>query len=304
MSFSDLMSSSRGPGVIGMVFALIVLIGFGVLFIFAFDEGLQGGEQTIESFVRDQNKRIERLNVNIAGGGNELLKVPALMKLKKDFLAARKVSMNQQGQIDSLKVGVSSSLERMAKQEREFDDYKNEYRAFARDQAKGRKVEELTARSGEIYKNVTFRKVSAVGIQIRYDAGLKRIPFDDLSDELQDHFQYDPRQKDEAIARELAIRSQHEKAVLASNVAGDEMADVRQEAKHKQEMADVRRAIARKSAEIKSLASQIRRLKMAIPAEREKAISNAPQMERKLSNLTNRMAQLRAETSRLQSGLR
>ena len=45
------MSSARGPGVIGMIMALIVLLGFGVLFMFAFDEDLQGGGQTIEALV-------------------------------------------------------------------------------------------------------------------------------------------------------------------------------------------------------------------------------------------------------------
>jgi hypothetical protein len=40
MSFSDLMQSGRGPGVIGMLLALVVLVGFGLLFMFAFDEGL------------------------------------------------------------------------------------------------------------------------------------------------------------------------------------------------------------------------------------------------------------------------
>jgi hypothetical protein len=34
MSFTDLMSSSRGPGLIGTLMALLVLVGFGTLYLF------------------------------------------------------------------------------------------------------------------------------------------------------------------------------------------------------------------------------------------------------------------------------
>ena len=42
MGFSDLLSSSRGPGVIGVLVALLVLGGFGTLFV-VFDDNMQGG---------------------------------------------------------------------------------------------------------------------------------------------------------------------------------------------------------------------------------------------------------------------
>ena len=74
MSFSDLMSSGRGPGVIGMVMALFVLLGFGLLFTLAFDEGFQGEGITIEAEIANQAKAIngymsqsEAGNLQLAG---------------------------------------------------------------------------------------------------------------------------------------------------------------------------------------------------------------------------------------------
>lgn len=46
MSFSDMMSSGRGPGVIGMILALIVLLGFGVLFMFASRKADRAGNRS------------------------------------------------------------------------------------------------------------------------------------------------------------------------------------------------------------------------------------------------------------------
>ena len=76
MSFSDMMSSGRGPGVIGMVMALIVLLGFGLLFMFAFDEGLQGGSQSIQSVIAQQAKHIIDDQQAITTGRESLAKIP------------------------------------------------------------------------------------------------------------------------------------------------------------------------------------------------------------------------------------
>ena len=59
--FEDIFSSSRGAGVIGALLALLVLVGFGTLFLFVFDKGMQGGDITIESVIRDQDSTITSL---------------------------------------------------------------------------------------------------------------------------------------------------------------------------------------------------------------------------------------------------
>lgn len=51
MGFTDMMSSGRGAGVIGSIMAVVVLGGFVLLFVLVFDEGLQGGGETIESVI-------------------------------------------------------------------------------------------------------------------------------------------------------------------------------------------------------------------------------------------------------------
>lgn len=62
------MESSHGPGVIGMLMALCVLFVFGALLMFAFDEGLQGVGQPIESFIDRQSKEIAEIKASISHG--------------------------------------------------------------------------------------------------------------------------------------------------------------------------------------------------------------------------------------------
>src|SRR6218665_1742967 len=65
MSFGDLLSSGRGPGVIGMFMAIIVLVGFGAISIFVFDAELQGEGVSIESVIRRQSEEIESMQHQI-----------------------------------------------------------------------------------------------------------------------------------------------------------------------------------------------------------------------------------------------
>ena len=71
------MSSGRGPGVIGMVMALIVLLGFGLLFTFAYDEEAQGGDQSIESVIAHQAKAIVGSEAMRDSNRNTLEQAPA-----------------------------------------------------------------------------------------------------------------------------------------------------------------------------------------------------------------------------------
>ena len=81
MGFTDLLSSSRGPGVIGTLLALLVLVGFGTLYLFVFDEGLQGGQKTIEAVIRDQGLEIENHKIQIQNA-RERLERAAVFKAK------------------------------------------------------------------------------------------------------------------------------------------------------------------------------------------------------------------------------
>ena len=122
MNFSDMMQGSRGPGLIGMFLALMVMLGFGLLFIFASDEGLQGGGQTIQAVISQQKKEIESLRQNISSTERTLERGDGLAAIEKELAAVKKVNQGRISNMNSLKMDISSGNEAITAIEKEFED--------------------------------------------------------------------------------------------------------------------------------------------------------------------------------------
>jgi hypothetical protein len=286
-----------------MVMALIVLLGFGLLFMFATDEGFQGGDQSIESVIAHQAKDIEASRSLIENGSKLLGSAPAriskvkeLERLKRGNLALKDNVVTLGKKIESGKVEVISSNDG-------FDAYKDQYRAHVRGKAKGEVMETLQTRSGTIYKNVNIREVTAVGIQIRHEDGQKRIPFEELPEAMTDYYQFDPQQKAAAVAKEQATWNEHEAAVSVANLDSNRRLEeqVAKDAVAAREK--LTRTIAIKISRTDSLSDEIRSLEEAIPKEVHKGISNAPQMREQLANKRSALVALQADIARMQAEL-
>ena len=300
MSFTDMMSSHRGPGVIGMVMGLFVLLGFGVLFVFAFDEGSQGGDLSIESVVRHQAKEIDGYQANIVSGQQNLDQAPAritqareLARLKR---GGRELVENLTKRVDERKAGIA--LQTVA-----FADYKDNYRAYVRGKAKGEKIGKLETLNGFVYNDVVIREVTPVGIQIRHADGHKRIPFEVLPEAMIDRFQFDPKQKDQALAEELASRNLLESAVAVSNSTADQAKAERRSAEAESNKDKTIRAITYKEARIQALEGEIESLKSAIQQEEMKPVSKAPGMRFKVVDNGRAIIELRSQIATLQARL-
>jgi hypothetical protein len=303
MSFTDMMSSSRGPGVIGTVMALIVLVGFGILFLFAFDERLQGGEMTIEAAIAAQEREIDSMRRSIAHHEKELAKSPALLAAARELTGIKRENQFRDGKLGSLTSGINAANETIAAKTAEFEAYKEQYRAFARGKAKGRTIPRLQTRKGDVYQNVTLREVTPIGIQILHDDGQKRIAFEELPAEMQDEFQFDPKQKAAAVAREAAVRDEHEAAVSVANAEQDrQMAELRRK-EAADNRAKMQRSIAVMESRVESLTREIEELEQALPKEALKKLSRAPQMRGQLANKQRESAKLQAEIARLRASL-
>ena len=225
MSFSDLMSSARGPGVIGMLIALFVLLGFGTLFTFAFDESSVGGGKSLVAMIRIADKNIAFGKARIESGTRKLATIPALKRTDADlYMAKGKVEFlgAKVSQTRAEIVGLESGI---AALEGVFEDYKNQYREHVRNNAAGTKIDKLKTLSGVVYTDVDIRRVTAVGIEIRHRDGQKRIGFQDLPEGLRDHYQYDERQMLNEVRREAEVREKHNAAVaLSDQVVGEQVA--------------------------------------------------------------------------------
>jgi chromosome segregation ATPase len=260
MSFSDLMSSGRGPGVIGMVMALVVVIGFGLLFMFAFDEGMQGADQSIESIISQQAREIESYQSAITEGSKKLAASPGRVAASRELSALKRLNQSATEKIATLGQSVATGRSEVEAQNQRLEEYKDQYRTFIRGTARGQSLATLETRTGVTYKNVIIREVSPVGIQIQHDEGHKRIPFEELPDAMVDLYQFDPAQKSQALVVEAATRTEHEAQAAAANELADQ-AMVEQRAKDEvARRQKVVREIAVKQAAMDSLRDEIRGL--------------------------------------------
>jgi chromosome segregation ATPase len=313
MSFSDMMSSGRGPGVIGMVMALIVLLGFGLLFMYASDEGSMGGHQSIESLIAHQAKEIEGYNASIAHGRKTLELAPGRTATSKELTRLKRENQAAVGTIANLTKAVEAGKADIAQRTANFEAYKNEYRAFVRGKAKGETMDQLVTLSGAVYKNVNIREVSAIGIQIRHDEGQKRIAFEELPEAMKDHFQFDPKQKEEAVNIEIAARGDHDAAVAAANEIAEQQMDAQRAQDAQEAKARLRAEIAAKEAQISSLKSEIEGLQR--DRERAEAVAAAARASGKvhinksgniggnIRSKESKLAGLQSEVAQMKSGL-
>lgn len=303
MSFSDLMSSGRGPGVIGMVMALIVLLGFGLLFMFAFDEGFQGGDQSIESVIRYQQRDIDNSQEGIEKGRKTLGQAPARIAASKDLVRLKVQNAALQEKLSQLAVSLESAKATVGQSRAEFEAYKDKYRAVVRDKAKGTSMEVLETTTGVAYNRVNILEVTAVGLHIRHEAGQKRVPFEELPDSMKDYYQFDTAQRDEARRIEDENRKKHEAEVELANKNTDTILAI-QEAKDEEAAREKRlRDIAAKQVEIASLENQLEDLGHDLDREVRKTtgVRNTGSIKGRMSAVKGKLNAARATLQSLQS---
>ena len=202
MGFSDLLTSSRGPGVIGTLLALLVLVGFGTLYIFVFDEGMQGGGKKIEAVIRDQGMLIDSNKQQIAS-------------FKQQIEEGKRLKEKEQ-QLSQLKVRAELGTKRLAEVAAERDEakaatqaagakreeYKDAYPQSEWAAGEGEEIGDLQCLSGRKFSKVIITKVSHIGMEITDETGKRRIDSSDLPLALQDRFQFDENKKTAAAKHE------------------------------------------------------------------------------------------------------
>lgn len=137
--------------------------------------------------------------------------------------------------------------------------------------AVGQIIEKLETLRGDVYENVTIKEVSPIGIAIRHDAGSRRVPFEELTLEMQRQFLFDPKEKEKALAQENAIQSTH---LAQVEVAKAEKSEVQKTDQAEEYRLKVTKAIATKSARIEVVADEINSLEEQI--ERDEYEKNNP----------------------------
>jgi len=301
MSFSKSMSSGRRPGVIGMLRRMLVFGGVGFYFTSAMAKG--GGTELIEAEISQQGRDIESLKASLAHGAESLEKAPARNADVKELARLKRENQFLQENIGNLQKRIVAGKAEIVRRNGEFEAYKDEYRAFARAQAKDEILETLTTVAGVIYKNVNIREVTPLGMEIRHAEGHKRIPFEDLPEALRERFQFDPKQKEKAIAKESVARNEHEAAVGVASVEEEKKLAAQRQVETETQKEKARLEIAQKQSRISSLEGDIENLNDAIQLEAKKKLSRAGIMQGQISSKRQEIAELQSQISNLQMRL-
>lgn len=293
MSFSDLMSSSKGPGVIGTLLALVVLVGFSTLYMFVFDEQFQGGPR-IEGIIRDQ-----QLNIDALSATKSELEMRLGSKTPFKAHAAEMALWNSRAELARQRIAELTTLrdeelETLASAEADWEAYKDNYRASEWAAAKGEKIHKLATQSGKIFQRVTIKGVSHKGMDISHEGGLRLIPCEELPAELRDRFQFDAAKTAEdaaATAAAVDLHSGNVDIVRLAEKANSKLARVRE----LQAMVDAKQETIEKTMkEGSSRQAALERMRIAISTEKKKKLSRAPEMEQRLRVMQAKDEQLRS----------
>ncbi|MCP5535296.1 MAG: hypothetical protein H7A51_03565 [Akkermansiaceae bacterium] len=194
---NDLLTSSKGPGVIGLILGLAVLLGFGSLAFLVLEDD-SGSKKSIYSQIKEKERYILIL-------GDEKSK---WQEKSDDYVAkresAKKVAELQtelkrkQADIVTSTSAVAAAGDKISITQKKFQDYKEKYRLTERARAVGEKIASLTIKNGKTYEDVVIRRVSAEGMDIRHKNGGTLIKRTLLPDDMLDRFQYSD--SDTAIA--------------------------------------------------------------------------------------------------------
>jgi chromosome segregation ATPase len=296
-----------------MLMALMVLVGFGILFMYASDDMSKPASRSIESIIAEQNREITNQATHLEELKNVLSKLPERVALKKALVEKNQSIKTAQEKISALKTNVESNQAEIAAEVAKLEGYKDKYRAHVRGKAKGQAMDTLTTRNGTVYKNVNIREVTPIGIQIRHDEGHKRIAFEELSDELVDYYQYDSKQKEKALKQEMEARANHEAEAAHANVKASEQLAQQQAMSAEARKEDIQKQIVIKESQMRQIRGAIRDLQAqqrragdeakAAKSSGKLYMSRKNTFEADIQSRRSQIEQLTAEVSQLQSSL-
>lgn len=305
---SYLISNERAPLAIGLFLAVAVVVGL-CMFMLAVDESLfTAGKPKLSSTINQQARELATLREEAA---IQSKKAERLENLSASLKTLQLGNLDRSKKIKSLTDELTAATRERMQTTGEFQAYKERYRDEIRGKAKGKTIERMVTKSGTVYENITIRQVTPIGMLIRHDSGSKRIPFEELPADLQDLYQFDPEEKDAALAQEKSMHRSHEESVARSNAENSIASRNTQSDSERQR---IQTALTTKQARIGSLHGEISSLQRSISSEEAKlrraesdsrigGISRAPDMKIKLAKKQEELSQLNQQVAILQARL-
>lgn len=207
-AFEDIFSSEKGPGVIGSIMAIAVVAGMCALAAAAFEGTSFHGGRSIEVVVQEQADEISLSQKQIRRLEAEVKDVAALKATADKIADHERAIAIERSKLERL-AGEKAALDKdIAAVARAKAEYHRLYREQVRGDAVGTKLAEMKTSSGRVFRNTTITKVDAVGVTFLHESGSARVDYEELAEEFQKRFHYDPAEKSGVLHQETALSNQ------------------------------------------------------------------------------------------------
>ena len=208
----DDFNNSDNSGMVGFLVGIIVLVFAGIVFSLMADKRFRfsSNKISLEERIAEEHHDLEVCKTRLetarqhwrenceplAAQGTSVQSAAAGLKAGEVRLAALREEK------EGIAAGLSAATLAL-------DDYRSRYRQQVRGAAAGEQIAELKSRSGRIYKDVTIRKVSVTGMEIRNDQGISRLLPEDLDPAWHERFQWDRDEAAKSLDEEKARQDRH-----------------------------------------------------------------------------------------------
>ena len=201
----DFISSGKGLGVVGATLGVIVLGGFGGLGLLVFNSDeqvrddpkdlIEANEKTMAYF----KDKLKELDVEIAENKKLFDAQSGLQRLEK----TKERVLQEKAELEA---GVVSGGEAIEGLEKEWEDYKGQYRTNERARAVGETYPELKTLDGKTYTDLKITGVTPLALRMSSREKVGGIPFQVLPLEWQDRFQFDDGEAEKLKEKEIRER--------------------------------------------------------------------------------------------------
>lgn len=219
-----MLSNDDHPGLFTFMVGMIVLVFAGVGLSIMVDKRLKSSTAVIgiqdeigENIQKlDELKSVYDSRVRMLADSEASLRTgsQAHGELAPQMESMRKRQADLEKTRDQLRVTVQSL-------EEGFSSYRTEFRRKTWARAIGEKLGNLTIHGEREYRDVTITRVTEVGLEIRHENGLARIQAPDLSQELQNRFQWSENERQHHLINEQEMQRRQSGEPPVENVAAD-----------------------------------------------------------------------------------
>ena len=200
--FDDMLTSYRGAGTIATFLAAFVLVSFLFLSVLVLDPRFNGSIESSAGLIARQEREIGRLT-------QELAAVEAKFETyqqRKEQGAAIARYLKQEA---DAKASLSDLSGRISRYERVLDEVRTRrarhargYREHVREKAVGETLPTMNLPDGRVLESPQIVKVTPAGLQLRYSAGIVRIPVKDLPLSVRQRFQFGEEETEQFLTAE------------------------------------------------------------------------------------------------------